>query len=116
VVLQWSSFDEIQIRRSQLFPGCSGAGNCTFGARLGRDAAEGSAEGWAEFFKSLKERGLRGVKPVISDAHTGLKAAVRKVLKVEWQRCKVHFYRNVLVHVPERSQAEVSEAMKAVFV
>jgi putative transposase len=64
----------------------------------------------------LKERGLRGVKPVISDAHTGLKAAVRKVLKVEWQRCKVHFYRNVLVHVPERSQAEVSEAMKAVFV
>ena len=37
-----------------------------------------------------------------------------KVLKVEWQRCKVHFYRNVLVHVPKRSQAEVSEAMKAV--
>jgi transposase-like protein len=78
-------------------------------------AAE-SEEGWAEFFKGLKERGLRGVKLVISDAHTGLKNAVRKVLKVEWQRCKVHFYRNVLVHVPKRSQAEVSEAMKAVFV
>jgi transposase-like protein len=78
-------------------------------------AAE-SEEGWAEFFKGLKERGLRGVKLVISDAHTGLKAAVRKVLKVEWQRCKVHFYRNILVHVPKRSQAEVSEAMKAVFV
>ena len=78
-------------------------------------AAE-SEEGWAEFFKSLKERGLHGVKLVISDAHTGLKNAVRKVLKVEWQRCKVHFYRNVLVHVPKRSQAEVSEAMKAVFV
>src|SRR5271169_2040851 len=75
-----------------------------------------SEEGWAQFFKSLKERGLSGVKLVISDAHTGLKAAVRKVLKVEWQRCKVHFYRNVLVHVPKRSQAEVSEAMKAVFV
>lgn len=78
-------------------------------------AAE-TEEGWAEFFKGLKERGLRGVKLVISDAHTGLKAAVRKVLKVEWQRCKVHFYRNVLVHVPKRCQAEVSEAMKAVFV
>ncbi len=78
-------------------------------------AAE-SEEGWSEFIKGLKERGLRGVKLVISDAHTGLKAAVRKVLKVEWQRCKVHFYRNVLVHVPKRSQAEVSEAMKAVFV
>jgi len=75
-----------------------------------------SEEGWAQFLKGLKERGLSGVKLVISDAHTGLKAAVRKVLKAEWQRCKVHFYRNVLVHVPKRSQAEVSEAMKAVFV
>lgn len=73
-------------------------------------------EGWAQFFKSLKERGLSGVQLVISDAHGGLKNAVRKVLKAEWQRCKVHFYRNVLVQVPKRSQAEVSEAMKAVFV
>jgi transposase-like protein len=75
-----------------------------------------SEESWTAFFKSLKERGLTGVKLVISDAHKGLIAAVRKVLKAEWQRCKVHFYRNVLVHVPKRSQAEVSEAMKAVFV
>lgn len=75
-----------------------------------------SEEGWTLFLKSLKERGLSGVQLVISDAHAGLKAAVRKVLKAEWQRCKVHFYRNVLVHVPKRSQAEVSEAMKAVFV
>jgi putative transposase len=75
-----------------------------------------SEEGWTAFFKSLKDRGLSGVQLVISDAHKGLVAAVRKVLKAEWQRCKVHFYRNVLVHVPKRSQAEVSEAMKAVFV
>jgi len=75
-----------------------------------------SEEGWTLFLKSLKERGLSGVQLVISDAHAGLKAAVRKVLKAEWQRCKVHFYRNVLVHVPKRSQGEVSEAMKAVFV
>ena len=75
-----------------------------------------SEESWAQFLKSLKERGLTGVRLVVSDAHSGLKAAVRKVLKAEWQRCKVHFYRNVLVHVPKRSQAEVSEAMKAVFV
>lgn len=78
-------------------------------------AAE-SEDGWTAFFKSLKDRGLCGVQLVISDAHAGLKAAVRKVLKTEWQRCKVHFYRNVLVQVPKRSQAEVSEAMKAVFV
>jgi transposase-like protein len=75
-----------------------------------------SEEGWTQFFKDLKERGLCGVRLVVSDAHSGLKAAVRKVLKAEWQRCKVHFYRNVLVHVTKRSQAEVSEAMKAIFV
>jgi transposase-like protein len=75
-----------------------------------------SEEGWSQFFKSLKERGLHGVKLVIADAHAGLKAAVSKVMKAEWQRCKVHFYRNVLAHVPKRSQLEVSEAMKAVFV
>ena len=75
-----------------------------------------SEESWTQFLRSLKERGLSGVRLVVSDAHSGLKAAARKVLKAEWQRCKVHFYRNVLVHVPKRSQAEVSEAMKAVFV
>lgn len=75
-----------------------------------------SEEGWTQFFKGLKERGLQAVRLVVSDAHGGLKAAVRKVLKAEWQRCKVHFYRNVLVHVTKRSQAEVIEAMKAVFV
>lgn len=75
-----------------------------------------SEEGWTQFFKDLKARGLTGVQLVISDAHGGLKNAIRKVLKAEWQRCKVHFYRNVLVHVAKRNQAEVSEAMKAVFV
>ena len=74
-----------------------------------------SEEGWTQFFQGLRERGLAGVRLVVSDAHGGLKAAVRKVLKAEWQRCKVRFYRNVLVHVAKRSQAEVSEAMKAVF-
>lgn len=75
-----------------------------------------SEEGWTQFFKDLKERGLHGVRLVVSDAHGGLKNAVKKVMKSEWQRCKVHFYRNVLVQVPRRSQAEVAEAMKAVFV
>ena len=78
-------------------------------------AAE-SEEGWTAFFKSLKERGPSGVHLVISDAQKGLTIAVRKVLKAEWQRCEVNFYRNVLVHVPKLSQAQVSLAMKAVFV
>ena len=71
-----------------------------------------SEEGWTQFFKALKERGLTGVQLVISDDHSGLRPAAKKVLKAEWQRCKVHFYRNVLAQVPKRSQAEVSEAMK----
>lgn len=75
-----------------------------------------SEEGWTQFLKDLKARGLSGVELVISDAHEGLKNAIRKVCKAEWQRCKVHFYRNVLAHVSKRSHAEVSEAMKAVFV
>ena len=71
---------------------------------LGFDViATESEEGWTAFLKSLKERGLSGVRLVISDAHKGLMMAVRKVLRAEWQRCKVHFYRNVLVHVPKRN-------------
>jgi len=75
-----------------------------------------SEDGWTQFLKALKERGLSGAQLMISDAHGGLKNAVRKVLNAEWQRCKVHFYRNMLVQVPRHSQAEVSDAMKAVFV
>lgn len=53
---------------------------------------------------------------MISDANTGLKAACRKILEAEWQRCKVHFFRNALAQVPKSGQAKVGEAMKTVFV
>jgi putative transposase len=53
---------------------------------------------WTEFLRQLTRRGLRGVKLVISDAHEGIKAAVTKVLCATWQRCRVHFMRNVLAH------------------
>lgn len=53
---------------------------------------------WTDLLRSLMRRGLRGVKLVISDAHEGLKAAVAKVLKATWQRCRVHFMRNALAH------------------
>jgi putative transposase len=51
---------------------------------------------WTDCLRSLTRRGLRGVKLVISDAHLGLKAAVAKVFKATWQRCRVHFVRNAL--------------------
>src|SRR6202035_1513430 len=53
---------------------------------------------WTEFLRSLARRGLRGVKLVISDAHEGIKAAVAKVMGATWQRCRVHFMRNVMAH------------------
>ena len=64
---------------------------------------------WTEFLRKLTRRGLRGVKLVISDAHEGVKAAVSKVLNATWQRCRVHFMRNVLAllnfHIPQGSRA-----------
>jgi len=53
---------------------------------------------WTDFLRSLARRGLRGVKLVISDAHEGIKAAVSKVMNATWQRCRVHFMRNVMAH------------------
>jgi len=53
---------------------------------------------WTDFLRSLTRRGLRGVKLVISDAHLGLKAAIAKVFKATWQRCRVHFIRNALAY------------------
>lgn len=51
---------------------------------------------WTGFLRSLRDRGLRGVKLVVSDAHLGLKAAIAKVFTATWQRCRVHFVRNAL--------------------
>ena len=65
---------------------------------------------WTAFLRSLMRRGLRGVKLVISDAHEGLKAACAKVLKSTWQRCRVHFMRNVLATV-SKGQRRVVSAM-----
>ena len=59
---------------------------------------------WTGFLRTLARRGLRGVKLVISDAHEGLKAAVVKVLHASWQRCRVHFMRNVLAHAGKQGR------------
>jgi len=66
---------------------------------------------WAGFLKSLLRRGLRGVKLVISDAHEG-KAAIRRVMGTSWQRCRVHWMRNALSHVPKGQQSMVSAALR----
>jgi transposase-like protein len=84
---------------------------------LGFDVGDSESEGsWTAFLRSLKTRGLDGVKLVISDAHTGLKKAIATVFQgAVWQRCRVHFMRNVLSIVPKGSQEMVASIIRTVF-
>jgi transposase-like protein len=70
---------------------------------------------WLGFLRRLEKRGLKGVKLVISDAHEGLKAAIAQVFKASWQRCRVHFMRNALAHVPKAQHQMVAAAIRSVF-
>jgi putative transposase len=73
-------------------------------------------ESWSEFFRTLLARGLQGVKLVISDAHAGLKKAISEVLlRTTWQRCKVHFLRNILAPVPQKQKEAVAADLKPLF-
>ena len=84
---------------------------------LGFDVGDSENEPfWTEFLQSLKARGLDGVKLVISDAHTGLKKAISTVFQgAAWQRCRVHFMRNVLSIVPRASQDMVAAVIRTIF-
>ncbi len=67
---------------------------------------------WSTFLKDLVRRGLKGVKLVISDAHEGLKAAITRVVGATRQRCRVHFMRNALAHVPKGQNTMVAAAIR----
>ena len=84
---------------------------------LGLDVGD-SEDGafWTAFLRSLRARGLGGVQLVISDAHTGLKQAISAVMAgAAWQRCRVHFLRNVLARVPRGSAEMVAAAIRTIF-
>jgi putative transposase len=83
------------------------------GLGLGESEAK---ELWLAFLRGLRQRGLRGVQLVISDAHEGLKAAIAQVFPVTSKRCRVHFLRNLLVCVPKVSQTMASALIRQVFV
>ena len=70
---------------------------------------------WTEFLRSLRVRGLGGVRLVISDAHTGLKAAIARVFEATWQRCRVHWMRNALAHVSRGQHTVVAAAIRQAF-
>lgn len=83
---------------------------------LGMEIGTSEAEPiWTEFLRKLTRRGLCGVKLVISDAHEGIKAAVSKVLCATWQRCRVHFMRNVLAHSGKSGRRVVSAFVATAF-
>jgi putative transposase len=83
---------------------------------LGLDIGPSEAETfWTGFLRKLARRGLRGVKLVISDAHEGIKAAVTKVFNASWQRCRVHFMRNVLAHAGRQGRRVVSAFIATAF-
>ena len=78
------------------------------------DESEGS---WAAVFEDLKARGVKKVWLVVSDAHQGIQAAVRKhLLGASWQRCKVHLMRNVLARVTQREKKVFAEKLKQIWV
>jgi putative transposase len=84
---------------------------------LGMDIGPSEAEPfWTEFLRKLARRGLRGVKLVISDAHEGIRAAIAKVLHASWQRCRVHFMRNVLAHAGRQGRRVVAAFIGTAFV
>ena len=70
---------------------------------------------WSSFLKKLVKRGLTGVKLVVSDAHEGLKHAIGRVLGTTWQRCRVHWMRNALAHVPKGQHTVVAAALRQAF-
>ena len=70
--------------------------------------AEESEDSYRALFENLKERGMTTPKLVISDAHAGLTAAIRKSFPgASWQRCKVHFMRNILAHIPQKDKKNI---------
>ena len=75
-----------------------------------------SEDSWRLFFRKLKARGMKRTALVVSNAHAGIQAAVRKEwLGASWQRCKVHFMRNILANVPHREKARFAAHLKQIW-
>lgn len=83
------------------------------GLHIGPSEAEAF---WGDFLRDMHRRGLRGVKLIISDAHEGLKAAIKRVFSASWQRCRVHWMRNALAYVPKVQNSMVAAAMRQAFI
>ena len=79
---------------------------------IGIDVGEAETEAfWTEFLFSLKARGLADVSLCVSDAHQGLRNAIARVLGCRWQRCTVHFLRDMLGHCGKAQQPMIATAI-----
>ncbi len=77
---------------------------------------EESESTYTELFRSLKARGFKNAWLCVSDAHLGLQAAIRKeLIGCSWQRCKIHFMRNILSHLPARDKEAVAGRIKQIW-
>jgi putative transposase len=83
---------------------------------IGLDVGAAETEAfWREFLRGLRARGLQGVRLCVSDAHDGLRQAIAKVLGCPWQRCSVHFLRDMLGHVSKTQQPVIAAAIRGIF-
>ena len=83
------------------------------GIRIGDSESEAF---WLETFRWLKKRGLEGVHYVVSDDHSGLVQAIQRCFQgAIWQRCQVHFMRNILSHTSSKYKQEMSDGLKRIF-
>ena len=79
------------------------------------EGAKEDKSGWSAFLRHLVDRGLKGVQLIISDTCRGLMESAAEYLpEARWQRCMVHFYRNVFSHVPATKVRDVSHMLKAI--
>jgi putative transposase len=83
---------------------------------IGLDVGEAETKAfWREFLRGLRARGLDGVRLCVSDAHDGLRQAIATVLSCPWQRCTVHFLRDMLGHVAKAQQPMIAAAIRGIF-
>ena len=116
----WSDLPQAARGRPDRFSGgdnrCGGEHRRQARDRRAAHRPFGGRDVWSGCLKSLARRGLRGVKLVISDAHEGLKAAIRRVFTATWQRCRVHWMRNALSYVAKTQQSMVAAALRQAFI
>jgi len=106
--------DSVQSKAAMVVSGVNQHGNREIlGLRIGDSESEAF---WLETFRWLKQRGLKEVRYVVSDDHSGLVNAARRCFQgAIWQRCQVHFMRNVLSHTSAKHKKEMGEGLKRIF-